>query len=53
MNAKSNTPIRVLIADDHRLVAEALEAVLSSEARIESSGSGPFRGLRAVSIRSR
>ena len=31
-------PVRVLIADDHRLFAEALEAVLSSEARIEVVG---------------
>ena len=38
MNAKSITPVRVLIADDHRLFAEALEAVLSSEARIEVIG---------------
>ena len=32
------TPGRVLIADDHRLFAEALEAVLSSEVRIEVVG---------------
>ena len=32
------TPVRVLIADDHRLFAEALEAVLSSEPRIEVVG---------------
>lgn len=38
MNAKSITPVRVLIADDHRLFAEALEAVLSSESRIEVVG---------------
>ena len=31
-------PVRVLIADDHRLFAEALEAVLSSEARIDVVG---------------
>jgi DNA-binding NarL/FixJ family response regulator len=31
-------PIRVLIADDHRLFAEALEAVLSTERRIEVVG---------------
>ena len=31
-------PIRVLIADDHRLFAEALEAVLSSEERIDVVG---------------
>ena len=38
MNAKSITPVHVLIADDHRLFAEALEAVLSSEARIKVVG---------------
>ena len=38
MNAKSITPVRVLIADDHRLFAEALEAVLSSEERIDVVG---------------
>jgi DNA-binding NarL/FixJ family response regulator len=38
MNAKFVTPVRVLIADDHRLFAEALEAVLSSEARIDVVG---------------
>ncbi len=32
------TPVRVLIADDHRLFAEALEAVLSTEGRIEVVG---------------
>jgi DNA-binding NarL/FixJ family response regulator len=31
-------PVRVLIADDHRLFAEALEAVLATEARIEVVG---------------
>ena len=38
MKAKSANPVRVLIADDHRLFAEALEAVLSSEKRIEVVG---------------
>jgi DNA-binding NarL/FixJ family response regulator len=38
VSGKPNTPVRVLIADDHRLFAEALEAVLSSEARIEVVG---------------
>ena len=32
------TPVRVLIADDHRLFAEALEAVLSTEQRIQVVG---------------
>ena len=38
MSGKSITPVRVLIADDHRLFAEALEAVLSSEVQIEVVG---------------
>jgi DNA-binding NarL/FixJ family response regulator len=38
MSGKPITPVRVLIADDHRLFAEALEAVLSSEPRIEVVG---------------
>jgi DNA-binding NarL/FixJ family response regulator len=38
MSAKPITPVRVLIVDDHRLFAEALEAVLSSETRIEVVG---------------
>jgi DNA-binding NarL/FixJ family response regulator len=32
------TPVRVLIADDHRLFAEALEAVLAMDERIEVVG---------------
>lgn len=35
---ESDAPVRVLIADDHRLFAEALEAVLLSEPRIEVVG---------------
>jgi DNA-binding NarL/FixJ family response regulator len=31
-------PLRVLIADDHRLFAEALEAILDSDERIEVVG---------------
>jgi DNA-binding NarL/FixJ family response regulator len=31
-------PLRVLIADDHRLFAEALEAILASDERIEVVG---------------
>ena len=34
----TTAPVRVLIADDHRLFAEALEVVLSTEARIEVVG---------------
>ena len=32
------SPIRVLIADDHRLFAEALEAILAAESSIEVVG---------------
>jgi two-component system, NarL family, nitrate/nitrite response regulator NarL len=35
---KLQPPIRVLIADDHRLFAEALEAILSGESRIDVVG---------------
>jgi DNA-binding NarL/FixJ family response regulator len=35
---RRHSPIRVLIADDHRLFAEALEAVLATEDRIEVVG---------------
>jgi two-component system nitrate/nitrite response regulator NarL len=38
MQETTTTPVRVLIADDHRLFAEALEAVLSTERRIEVVG---------------
>jgi DNA-binding NarL/FixJ family response regulator len=31
-------PVRVLIADDHRLFAEALQAILSSDRRIDVIG---------------
>ena len=33
-----NNPVRVLIADDHRLFAEALEAILEGDSRIEVVG---------------
>jgi DNA-binding NarL/FixJ family response regulator len=36
--AKLENPIRVLIADDHRLFAEALEAILAGETTIEVVG---------------
>jgi DNA-binding NarL/FixJ family response regulator len=32
------SPIRVLIADDHRLFAEALEAILGGESRVQVVG---------------
>jgi DNA-binding NarL/FixJ family response regulator len=35
---KLENPIRVLIADDHRLFAEALEAILAGESTIEVVG---------------
>ena len=35
---KKPKPLRVLIADDHRLFAEALQAILASEKRIEVVG---------------
>jgi DNA-binding NarL/FixJ family response regulator len=37
-DVEHTAPVRVLIADDHRLFAEALEAVLSTEERIEVVG---------------
>jgi DNA-binding NarL/FixJ family response regulator len=36
--AKKAKPLRVLIADDHRLFAEALEAILAADDRIEVVG---------------
>ena len=38
MKTRKPPPVRLLIADDHRLFAEALEAVLSTEERIEVVG---------------
>jgi two-component system nitrate/nitrite response regulator NarL len=38
MKKRKPPAVRVLIADDHRLFAEALEAVLSTEERIEVVG---------------
>jgi DNA-binding NarL/FixJ family response regulator len=35
---KKPPPLRVLIADDHRLFAEALEAILAADERIEVVG---------------
>ena len=35
---KKPKPLRVLIADDHRLFAEALEAILAAESRIDVVG---------------
>jgi DNA-binding NarL/FixJ family response regulator len=36
--SKKPKPLRVLIADDHRLFAEALEAILATDERIEVVG---------------
>ena len=36
--ARKSEPLRVLIADDHRLFAEALEAILATDERIEVVG---------------
>jgi DNA-binding NarL/FixJ family response regulator len=36
--AKQSAPVRVLIADDHRLFGQALEAVLAADDRIEVVG---------------
>jgi len=36
--AKLESPIRVLIVDDHRLFAEALEAILAGESTLEVVG---------------
>jgi DNA-binding NarL/FixJ family response regulator len=51
MEAATNleSPIRVLIADDHRLFAEALEAILSGEATIEVVGRAR-NGAEAVEL---
>ena len=38
MNAAAAPTVRVVIADDHRLFAEALEAILDSEARLQVVG---------------
>jgi len=35
---RTQKPVRVLIADDHRLFAEALEAILGADDRIEIAG---------------
>jgi DNA-binding NarL/FixJ family response regulator len=38
MGARRTSSVRVLIADDHRLFAEALEAILDAEAQLEVVG---------------
>ena len=47
--AKKPEPLRVLIADDHRLFAEALEAILATDERIEVVGQASD-GSQAVEL---
>jgi DNA-binding NarL/FixJ family response regulator len=47
--AKERKPLRVLIADDHRLFAEALEAILATDERIEVVGQASD-GSQAVEL---
>ena len=49
-----NKPLRVLIADDHRLFAEALEAILAADGRIEIAGhAGDGQEAVEVALRTR
>jgi Response regulator containing a CheY-like receiver domain and an HTH DNA-binding domain len=47
--ARKPKPLRVLIADDHRLFAEALEAILGADERIEVVGQASD-GAEAVEL---
>ena len=47
--AKLESPIRVLIVDDHRLFAEALEAILAGESTLEVVGRAR-NGAEAVEL---
>jgi DNA-binding NarL/FixJ family response regulator len=49
MTEADSPPIRVLIADDHRLFAEALQAILATEERITVVGRAAD-GLEAVKL---
>ena len=49
MTGHNSPPVRVLIADDHRLFAEALQAILATEARIVVVGRASD-GLEAVEL---
>lgn len=49
MRARRPKPLRVLIADDHRLFAEALEAILAADERIEVVGQASD-GAQAVEL---
>jgi two-component system, NarL family, nitrate/nitrite response regulator NarL len=46
---RGQKPLRVLIADDHRLFAEALEAILATDERIEVVGQASD-GEKAVEL---
>ncbi len=46
---QKSQPLRVLIADDHRLFAEALEAILATDQRIEVVGQASD-GSQAVEL---
>jgi DNA-binding NarL/FixJ family response regulator len=50
--ARKPKPLRVLIADDHRLFAEALEAILGADDRIEVVGQASD-GAEAVELAQR
>ncbi|HEV8180528.1 MAG TPA: response regulator transcription factor [Gaiellaceae bacterium] len=52
MPARKPKPLRVLIADDHRLFAEALEAILGADERIEVVGQASD-GAEAVELAQR
>ena len=49
MTGRPSAPVRVLIADDHRLFAEALQAILSTEERITVVGRAAD-GFEAVEL---
>jgi DNA-binding NarL/FixJ family response regulator len=49
VRARKSKPLRVLIADDHRLFAEALEAILAADDRIEVVGQASD-GAQAVEL---
>ena len=52
MPRRPKEPLRVLIADDHRLFAEALEAILAADERIEVVGQAGDGG-QAVELANR
>jgi len=47
--SRNTDKLRVLIADDHRMFAEALEAVLTTDERLEAAGHAPD-GAEAVRL---